>query len=93
MNKDKLLNADEVAQYLRVSTVFTCRLLRQGKIRGKKVGKEWRVKQSDLLEYLNQDNVYQSQEVSRHAEVERYQAEGSAQKAGDNQSINRQYVS
>lgn len=61
MSDDKLLNADEVAEYLRISTVFARRLLRLGRIKGKKVGKEWRVKLSDLESYINQhDEAKQS---------------------------------
>jgi excisionase family DNA binding protein len=59
MSDDKLLNTEEIAEYLRISTVFARRLLRQGKLKGKKVGKEWRVKKSDLQEYLNQDETQQ----------------------------------
>jgi excisionase family DNA binding protein len=59
MSDDKLLNTEEIAEYLRISTVFARRLLRQGKLKGKKVGKDWRVKKSDLQEYLNQDETQQ----------------------------------
>ncbi|MGA7730348.1 MAG: helix-turn-helix domain-containing protein [Chloroflexia bacterium] len=48
----ELLTVDEVAKVLRVS-VFTVRqLLKAGKLRGVKVGRQWRVRQTELDKYL-----------------------------------------
>ena len=49
---DKLLTAQQVADYLQVDfrTVYT--LLRSGKLKGVKVGRVWRIPQSALDEFL-----------------------------------------
>ena len=43
---------EEVADMLRLNTVTIYRWLRTSKLRGIKLGKEWRIKQSDLEEFL-----------------------------------------
>jgi len=51
-HKEKLLSAKEVAEYLRLSVVTTRSLLRQRAIKGFKAGREWRVSQDGLQEYM-----------------------------------------
>jgi excisionase family DNA binding protein len=48
----EVLNADGAAQILGVSARLVLRLARQGKLPGKKVGKEWRFRRSTLLQWL-----------------------------------------
>jgi excisionase family DNA binding protein len=50
--EDKLLNIQEVAQYLGVSIITVRRLAKRGDLQGFKVGKNWRFKQSTLLAYI-----------------------------------------
>ena len=47
---------EEVAEILRISPVTIKDWLRQGRIRGVKIGKEWRVFKKDLEAYLKQIN-------------------------------------
>ncbi|MCR1899548.1 helix-turn-helix domain-containing protein [Irregularibacter muris] len=46
------LMVEEVADMLRLNTVTIYRWLRTNKLRGIKLGKEWRIRQSDLEEFL-----------------------------------------
>ena len=55
--KEELLSAQEVADYLRLSVVTARTLLRQGAIKGFKAGREWRVSQSNLQEYMDRNPV------------------------------------
>jgi len=49
---DKLLNVQEAADYLRVSTRSIFRYLKDGRLRASNIGR-WRIKQSDLEKFLN----------------------------------------
>jgi len=53
MNKktDKLLNIEEVAEVLRVSTRTVIRYIESGKLKASKIG-VWRIKQSDVDVFL-----------------------------------------
>lgn len=53
MNKktDKLLNIEEVAEVLRVSTRSVIRYIESGKLKASKIG-VWRIKQSDVDVFL-----------------------------------------
>ncbi len=42
----------EVGKKLKQSHHYICKLIRQGKIKGKKIGKKWLVHKEDLKEYL-----------------------------------------
>ena len=55
--KERLLSAKEVASYLRLSVVTTRALFRQGAIKGFKAGREWRVSQDGLQEYMSKNPV------------------------------------
>jgi excisionase family DNA binding protein len=55
----ELLEIPEVSKRIGKSNQIVRRLLREGDLKGIKVGRDWRVKKSDLLEYLNQDETQQ----------------------------------
>jgi len=48
----RLLTVDQAAEYLQVTSRWVRRILRDGRLKGVKVGKLWRVKPEDLLEYI-----------------------------------------
>lgn len=51
----KLLNLKEVSKLLSINTEVLRRWLRSGKLRGVKVGSDWRVNLADLSPFLNPD--------------------------------------
>lgn len=51
MEKD-ILNVDEAAAFLKTSKPTLYRWLGQGKVKGFKVGREWRFYRSDLISFL-----------------------------------------
>lgn len=56
-NNDKLLNIEEVAKILRVSTRSVIRYIESGKLKASKIG-VWRIKESDVHLFLeNTSNV------------------------------------
>ena len=61
--KPELLTLDEVAAYLRVHERTVYRLLRQGLLAGRKVGREWRVHRLDLEAFIRpgSSEVYQTE--------------------------------
>jgi len=48
----RLLTVDQAAEYLQVTSRWVRRILRDGHLKGVKIGKLWRVKPEDLLEYI-----------------------------------------
>lgn len=52
MIEDKLLTPPQVAERLQVNERTVTQWLRKGHLRGFKIGKEWRVAQKDLVEFL-----------------------------------------
>jgi excisionase family DNA binding protein len=54
---DRLLTAGEVADTLRVSTMTIYRLIRRGELPAVRVGRNYRVRASDLDDYLEQQVV------------------------------------
>ena len=50
-----LLTPKEVAEKLRVSEQTVLRWLRNGKLKGVKVGKLWRVREEDLQELIKEE--------------------------------------
>ncbi len=52
-NNDKLLNIEEVAKILRVSTRSVIRYIESGKLKASKIG-VWRIKSSDVDLFLEQ---------------------------------------
>jgi len=56
-NNDKLLNIEEVAKILRVSTRSVIRYIESGKLKASKIG-VWRIKESDVHLFLeNTSNI------------------------------------
>ncbi len=54
MSEDKLLTPPQVAQQLQVNERTVTTWLRQGRLRGFKIGKEWRVSARDLGDFVEQ---------------------------------------
>lgn len=52
MDKDKIFTLEEAAEYLRLFPLTTYKLLRNGKLPGAKVGRQWRIRKADLDAYL-----------------------------------------
>lgn len=48
-----ILNLDETAEYLRVSNQTVYNMIRDGRIRAYKVGREWRFLRADIMSYLD----------------------------------------
>ena len=48
----EILNADGAAEALGITTRLLLKLAREGKIPGKKLGKEWRFRRSTILRWL-----------------------------------------
>jgi excisionase family DNA binding protein len=55
----ELMTIEDVMKYLRKSRTTVYKLLREGDLKGIKVGRDWRVKKDDLQEYVNQDETQQ----------------------------------
>lgn len=51
--KIDVLNLDETAQYLRVSNQTIYNMIRDGRIKAYKVGREWRFLRSDIMTYMD----------------------------------------
>ncbi len=49
----KLYTVQEIADALRVHSRTAYRLVKEGKIKGIKVGSQWRIPESSLLEYID----------------------------------------
>lgn len=49
---DRLYTPEEVAEILKVSVITVKKWLRNGELKGVKVGKFWRVREEDLQEFL-----------------------------------------
>lgn len=49
-----LRSVRQAAEYLNVSAATVTALLRAGKLRGIKVGKLWRIRERDLVEFVEQ---------------------------------------
>jgi excisionase family DNA binding protein len=54
MSTDTLLNPEQIAARLQVSEYTALKWLRQGRIKGRKLGKFWRVRESDLEAFINE---------------------------------------
>ena len=52
MQEDVVLTTDEAIQYLKVSKPTLLRHIHQGKIKAIKVGRSWRILQSELYRFL-----------------------------------------
>lgn len=56
-NKEQLLSPEEVAKRLAISPKTVREYLREGRIKAMKVGRLWRVRESDLQQYLKGDRI------------------------------------
>lgn len=52
---DDILSVEEASQILRVGRVAVCRALQRGTLPGVKVGGQWRLSKTRLMEYLAGD--------------------------------------
>lgn len=52
MREPEFLTVEEVAELLRVSSRTVQRLLKEGKLPGVRVGRQWRIPRAELLAYL-----------------------------------------
>ncbi|WP_243109340.1 helix-turn-helix domain-containing protein [Anaerophilus nitritogenes] len=50
--EDEIMTVSEVAEYLKISEVTTYKCVQEGKIPGFKIGRHWRIKRSDLVEFI-----------------------------------------
>jgi excisionase family DNA binding protein len=51
-NDDQIMTVSEVAEYFKISEMTTYKLVQEGKIPAFKIGRHWRVKKSDLSEFI-----------------------------------------
>lgn len=58
-----LYTAQEVAGILRVSYMTVVAMLRQGKLKGFRVGREWRISEKELKNYLNNSMAESSKDT------------------------------
>ena len=54
MKDDNILTTDEAAQYLKISKATLLNHIRERKIKAKKVGRSWRILQSELYRFLKE---------------------------------------
>jgi excisionase family DNA binding protein len=54
-NGDAVMTLEEAAGFLKVSETTVYQLVRSGELKARKVGREWRILKSQLVEYLKQD--------------------------------------
>ncbi len=52
MSDNEIMTVSEVAEYFKISEVTTYKLVQEGKIPAFKIGRHWRVKRSDLTEFI-----------------------------------------
>jgi excisionase family DNA binding protein len=55
MHDDNILTADEAALYLKISKATLLNHIRERKIKAKKVGRSWRILQSEIYRFLNKE--------------------------------------
>lgn len=66
MSEDKLLNIEEVAAVLRVSTRTVVRYIDSGRLRASKIG-VWRIKESDVNRFLEESSNVKRKRKNNHA--------------------------
>jgi len=57
MKDDNVLTTDEAAKYLKVSKSTLLNHIHHKKIKAKKVGRSWRVLQSEIYRFLNEEET------------------------------------
>jgi excisionase family DNA binding protein len=63
-NGDAVMTLEEAAGFLKVSETTVYQLVRSGELKARKVGREWRILKSQLVEFLKQDGEGITQEVT-----------------------------
>ncbi len=53
MAEEEILTAEQAALLLKVSRKTLYRLAAKGEVRGRKVGRQWRFRERDLLQHLS----------------------------------------
>jgi len=56
LTADRYLTVKQVAELLQVEEKFIYRRLRTGEIKGTRLSREWRIRESDLAEYLERNS-------------------------------------
>jgi excisionase family DNA binding protein len=66
-SKLKFYSTNEIAELLKMNVQVIARKLKYGELSGYKIGKDWRVRESDLLQWLekhsNQNTLHPSQKI------------------------------
>lgn len=57
MELPKIYRTQEVADYLLVDVDTVTKLIRTRELAAKKIGREWRITESDLMEYLESKKI------------------------------------
>ena len=55
--RERLMTPEEVAERLAITPKTVRRFLREGRLKAMKVGRLWRVRESDLLEYMKGERI------------------------------------
>lgn len=55
--KERLMTPEEVAERLAIKPKTVRNFLREGRIKAVKVGRLWRIRESDLLEYMKGERI------------------------------------
>jgi excisionase family DNA binding protein len=63
-NGDAVMTLEEAAGFLKVSETTVYQLVRSGELKARKVGREWRILKSQLVEFLKQDGEGITQEAT-----------------------------
>ena len=63
LGDDQLLTVDEVAGTMRVSNMTVYRLIKSGQLAAIRVGKNYRIRESDVDSYLSERSVRIEEEV------------------------------
>ena len=56
MKDEKIMTMTEVQDYLRITKPTMVKILKEGKLKGKKVGRQWRILRSEVDRYLKDFN-------------------------------------
>lgn len=72
-NRKKLYTTEQVGERLEKSTRFVSKLIREKRLRAKKVGNQWRVSEEDLENYLGMDTekIENTEQVQKIKDLER----------------------
>ena len=62
---DTFLTTEEVAQRMRVSQNMILQLIKRGELPATRFGKLWRIKESDLEDYLNRNYTHKKDDTDK----------------------------